>query len=46
MKLHTIFAAQGIDGSIVLTSSANAVVREEGHRGVRRIEGGAQPPGA
>ena len=29
-EAHTVFAAQGIDGSIVLTSSANAVVAKKG----------------
>ena len=39
------FKAQGLDGSVVLTSSANAVVPKRG-RSIRRKQGGVEPPGA
>ena len=39
-----VLKAQNLPASIVLTSSANAVVPEGGQRGVRRQQGGDQSP--
>ena len=41
-----LFKDQDLEVSVVLTSSANAVVSKRGSEAVRREQGGAEPPGA